>query len=65
MLKNEEQIKTEGIPFFPLGIVVMPGEVRFLHVFETRYKNLFNDLDRFSNYFGIPFVSNGNVRWGV
>ncbi len=62
MLKNEEQIKTEGIPFFPLGIVVMPGEVRFLHIFEKRYKNLFNDLDKFSNYFGIPFVSNGNVH---
>jgi len=62
MLKNEEQIITEGIPLFPLGIVILPGETRFLHIFETKYKNLFSDLDKFGNFFGIPFVSNGNVH---
>jgi len=62
MLKNEEQIITEDIPFFPLGIIVLPGETRFLHIFESRYKNLFNDLEKFGNYFGIPFVSRGNVN---
>ena len=62
MLKNEEQIVTENIPFFPLGIIVLPGETRFLHVFESRYKNLFSDLGKFGNYFGIPFVSCGSVN---
>jgi len=62
MLKNEESIITENIPFFPLGIVVLPGETRFLHVFETRYKNLFNDIGNFGNCFGIPFITRGNVH---
>ncbi|HEY3250467.1 MAG TPA: LON peptidase substrate-binding domain-containing protein [Ignavibacteria bacterium] len=61
MLKKEENVATENIPFFPLGVVVLPGETRFIHVFETRYKNLFEDLEKFGNYFGIPFVSRGNV----
>ena len=62
MLKNEEQIITENIPFFPLGIIVLPGETRFLHVFESRYKNLFSDLEKFGNYFGIPFISKGRIH---
>lgn len=62
MLKNQEQIITENIPLFPLGIIVLPGETRFLHVFETRYKNLFNDLEKYGNYFGIPFISRGNIH---
>jgi len=62
MLKNEESIITENIPFFPLGIVVLPGETRFLHVFETRYKNLFFDIHKFGNLFGIPFVTRGKVH---
>ncbi len=61
MLKKEEQIITENIPFFPLGIVVLPGETRFLHVFETRYRNLFEDIGKSSNCFGIPFMTRGNL----
>lgn len=62
MLKNQESIITENVPFFPLGIVVLPGETRFLHVFETRYKNLVNDISSFGNRFGIPFITRGNVH---
>src|SRR4030095_6211670 len=47
----------DNIPLFPLGIIVLPGETRFLHIFEKRYKNLFEDLGKFENKFGIPFVS--------
>lgn len=61
MLKKEEKIITENIPLFPLGIIVLPGETRFLHVFETRYKNLFADIEKSGNFFGIPFVTRGNV----
>jgi uncharacterized protein len=62
MLKNEESIITENLPFFPLGIVVLPGETKFLHVFETRYKNLFSDISKCGNQFGIPFITRGNVH---
>lgn len=61
MLNKKEQITTENIPLFPLGIIVLPGETRFLHIFEARYKNLFDDLEKFENKFCVPFVVNGKV----
>jgi len=61
MLNKEEHIITENLPLFPLGIIVLPGETRFLHIFEKRYRNLFEDLEKNSNTFGIPFTSAGNM----
>lgn len=61
MLNNKEHIIEENLPLFPLGIVVLPGETRFLHIFEKRYKNLFEDLVKFDNKFGIPFLTAGNM----
>lgn len=61
MLNKKEHIETTNIPMFPLGIVVLPGETRFLHIFEKRYKNLFEDLEKFDNKFGIPFVTTGKL----
>lgn len=56
---SREHSTEENIPLFPLGIIVLPGETRFLHIFEQRYKNLYEDLGKFENKFGIPFVSEG------
>ena len=61
MLNKEEHIITENIPLFPLGIVVLPGETRFLHIFEEKYKNMFEDLDKYGNKFGIPFTATGKM----
>jgi len=61
MLNKNGYIVTENLPLFPLGIIVLPGETRFLHIFEQRYKNLFEDLEKFENKFGIPFVMNREV----
>lgn len=61
MLNKEEHIVTGNIPMFPLGIVVLPGETRFLHIFEQRYKNLFEDLEKFDNKFGIPFLTTSKL----
>lgn len=61
MLNKEEHIITENLPLFPLGIVVLPGETRFLHIFEKRYRNLFEDLEKNNNTFGIPFTTSGNM----
>jgi hypothetical protein len=58
---NKEHIIIENIPLFPLGIIVLPGETRFLHIFEKKYKNLFEDLEKHDNKFGIPFIKQGNV----
>lgn len=60
MLEDKET--DNYMPLFPLGIIVMPGETRFLHIFEKRYKNLFEDLGKSDNTFVIPFVSNGRME---
>ncbi len=56
MINKDKHIIEENIPLFPLGIVVLPGETRFLHIFEQRYKNLFEDIDKADGCFGIPFI---------
>ncbi len=53
---------TNFIPFFPLGIVVFPGEELNLHIFEPRYKQLVNDCYKAKKPFGIPTVINGQVK---
>ena len=45
----------EMLPMFPLGIVVFPGELLNLHIFEPRYKALINECDNNKEMsFGIP-----------
>ncbi|MEO8514019.1 MAG: LON peptidase substrate-binding domain-containing protein [Ignavibacteria bacterium] len=61
MTNNDEHIIEENIPLFPLGIVVLPGETRFLHIFEERYKNLFEDIEKSDGLFGIPFIRSGSI----
>lgn len=49
------------IPFFPLNIVVFPGEQLNLHIFEERYKQLISDCLKQRNTFGIPSIINGRL----
>lgn len=58
----EDTEHNETLPLFPLGIIVLPGETRFLHIFEKRYKNLFEDLDKSGSTFVIPFVCKGRME---
>ena len=52
---------TNFIPIFPLGIVVYPGEMLNLHIFEPRYKELIKDCHQQKKPFGIPAVFNNRV----
>lgn len=47
---------TAKIPFFPLGMTILPGEVVNLHIFEPRYIQLIQDCNAEEVTFGIPFV---------
>jgi uncharacterized protein len=47
---------TNFIPVFPLGIVVYPGEIVNLHIFEPRYKQLVDECYSEDKPFGIPTV---------
>lgn len=49
------------LPLFPLTIVVFPGEVVNLHIFEPRYKQLVVDSFGHNTSFGIPVVIDNRV----
>lgn len=46
---------------FPLNLVILPGEVKPLHIHEERYKQLINDCLQNNANFGIPYFSNNAV----
>ena len=50
------------LAIFPLQIIVFPGEQLNLHIFESRYQDLFKDLKLDSEMrFGIPPVINNEI----
>lgn len=49
------------LPLFPLSIVVFPGEVVNLHIFEARYKQLIVDAYGHKTNFGIPVLIDNKV----
>ena len=53
---------TNFIPIFPLGIVVYPGEVLNLHIFEPRYKQLISECHTSKRPFGIPTVIDNKMQ---
>jgi uncharacterized protein len=53
---------TNFIPVFPLGIVVYPGEIVNLHIFEPRYKQLVGECHSEGKPFGIPTVINNKLN---
>ena len=52
----------EAFPLFPLGIVVLPGEVVPLHIFEDRYKAMIGECLDDDSEFGIIWVSDEGLR---
>ena len=52
---------TNFIPIFPLNVVVYPGEILNLHIFEPRYKELVKECFENKKPFGIPAVIDGHV----
>ncbi len=51
------------IPFFPLNIFLLPGEQMPLHIFEPRYRQLFNEAESENVQFGLPF-EDANLKRG-
>jgi len=52
---------TNFIPIFPLSVVVYPGEVLNLHIFELRYKQLIRECIALKKPFGIPSMIGDKV----
>jgi Lon protease-like protein len=51
-----------AFPLFPLEIVVLPGEIVPLHVFEERYKTMVGECLDEEREFGIVWVADDGLR---
>lgn len=50
-----------NFPLFPIGVIIFPGEVQPLHIFEPRYKQLIAEMGESEEVFGIPYVNDGKI----
>src|SRR5581483_3228832 len=44
------------LPIFPLPLVLFPGQLLPLHIFEQRYKLMIKDISDSDKLFGINFI---------
>lgn len=56
MIKNNA-----SLPLFPLNVVLFPGMMLPLHIFEDRYKSLIKDCLANGKPFGVVLAKNGTV----
>jgi Lon protease-like protein len=56
-----EQNERLQLPIFPLAVVLVPGELLPLHVFEDRYKALMRDALEGDRRFGLSYVARAEV----
>jgi Lon protease-like protein len=53
---------TESFPLFPLGLVLLPGELVPLHIFEERYKLMIAECLEQEREFGIIWLSDDGLK---
>src|SRR3954451_15368724 len=52
----------DRFPLFPLGLVLLPGEVVPLHIFEERYKLMIGECLDGESEFGIVWLADDGLR---
>jgi len=52
----------ERFPLFPLGLVLLPGEVVPLHIFEDRYKTMIGECLEDESEFGILWMGDDGLQ---
>ena len=52
----------ERFPLFPLGLVLLPGEVVPLHIFEERYKTMIGECLEEEREFGVVWMADDGLR---
>jgi Lon protease-like protein len=52
----------ESFPLFPLGLVLLPGELVPLHIFEERYKLMIGECLEEESEFGIIWLSDDGLK---
>ena len=58
---NKLKSKQKILPFFPLGVFLLPGEDLPLRIFEPRYLQLIDDASEEDFTFVIPYAKNDEV----
>src|SRR5688572_32538948 len=53
--------KLEELPIFPLGLVLFPGAILPLHIFEDRYKQMMRFATDNGNLFGLSYRSDAVI----
>lgn len=56
-----DEIEQILLPLFPLAVVLVPGELLPLHIFEERYKALMQDAIEGNRRFGLSYVARAEV----
>lgn len=54
--------RIESFPLFPLGLVLLPGEVQPLHIFEERYRTMISTCLEGGTEFGILWLGDDGLR---
>ena len=54
--------RLDGFPLFPLGLVLLPGEVVPLHIFEERYKLMVDECLDGDTEFGILWLADDGLK---
>ena len=53
--------RTRNLPLFPLKVVLFPGSLLPLHIFEERYKTLIHECIENHSEFGINLIENDKI----
>ena len=52
----------DGFPLFPLGLVLLPGEIVPLHIFEDRYKQMVGECLDGDSEFGVIWMADDGLK---
>lgn len=57
-------VRIENLPLFPLRVVLFPGMMLPLHIFEDRYRQMIHDCLADDPRFGVSLITEGNEVGG-
>lgn len=55
----EEKLPENQLPLIPLNVVLFPGNILPLHIFESRYKYMVSSCIEQESYFGVVLIKKG------
>jgi len=63
MSEAREKVRdARSLPIFPLPVILMPGEIIPLHIFEPRYRKMLEDIRVGNNLFGLSYFESAEME---